>query len=667
MKVQSLSKSFGNRTLFKNLSFEINYGTLLLKGENGCGKSTLIKILAKFDDEFIGSVDYGFEPTISFMSQEDSLCSDLSFKENYKIVIGDTYSKLTEILIELLEFSTLDNSLIINLSKGERMKAEIIFALSKLADIYLLDEPFASLDNDSRIKLVKFLNEFSKDHLLVIADNSNVEELLNFNLKIELSENENKIEENTINPNIVLSKVEKTPIDKSKTRFIFTKAFFRARTPSLLLLAFLFLISCVTMSLGFDFTNFRPFYESEILSLKDDPMEQFHIRYNPSEDEEILPFEIIEGQEVLIHSNGNAFIFKTNEDIDYVARVTNYTNLNTTNITIGEKEYVVKDIKIGDELVTKYLPNSLEFKRIAEYQFKYIYYFVTASIFDSIFINGISNVNIDRFTGYDYRIKMIDKNIVHLSENSYPEYYENIKIVDTTDFDVSFVDFLDGEEIYLYNDCDSHITSEGKIKVVNKKDDNIMYNRISLRMFKLFLTSLGTENLNYKCFHNKEDCKNILYKYKSSVNLVINNIIHNNNKNDLMIIFFSISLISFIFFLILFVSIVIKNRKWKRSIFNFYSYNFIDTKTKNRDVSIFAAIFIIPLYLISVIVYLACLPLANLYSFKHWQVSLNEFFDSNIMINFYRYSPVYLLTVIIVLLVVVLMIKTILYQKRTKK
>lgn len=664
MKVQTLSKRFENKTLFENLSFEIDRGLLLLVGKNGSGKSTLIKMLAGFDSEYDGEISYEFKPVISFMGQEDTLCVDLSFKENYKIIIGNSYSELTQKLIKLLEFQSLDDELIINLSKGERVKAEIIFSLSKIADVYFLDEPFSSLDTNSRLKLIEFLNDFLKDHLIVISDNSDIKECLDYNLKIELNANFCQIEEKTFKHEASLSKVGEKSIDSSKTKFVFTKAFIRARRSSLILTALLFLVSCLTMALGFDFTNFMPKYESEILSLKDDPMEQFHILYEPSKNEEVLPFEIIEGQEVLMHPSDNTFIFKTDENINHIARLTNRSNIDATKATIGETEYKIIDIKEDSELVEKYLPQSLEFKRIKDNQSRYIYYFVSGDIFDSIFINGFLNTDINGFLGFDYRIKNIENNIVHLTENIYPEFYENIKIEDTDEFEISFVDFKDGETVYLYNDCDSHLTSEGNIKLINKREENISYNRMSLRIFKLFLTSLGSDYLNYKCFHNKEDCKNILYKYKSSVYLMINNIMHNNNKNDMMIIFFSVSLVSFIFFLILFISIVIKNRRWKKSIFNFYRNNSISNKTRNRDIGIFTLLFTFPIYLISVITYFACLPLANFYSYKHWQFSIDEYFDLNIIINFYRYSPMYLITLLFIILVSVFVFKCLVYQKK---
>src|SRR4051812_43226303 len=79
LSVNNLSKSFGDRVLFKNISFGLNYGDKMgLVAKNGSGKSTLFKILKGKEIADEGIVVFRKDITISFLDQDISLPDETS-------------------------------------------------------------------------------------------------------------------------------------------------------------------------------------------------------------------------------------------------------------------------------------------------------------------------------------------------------------------------------------------------------------------------------------------------------------------------------------------------------------------------------------------------------------------------------------------------------------
>jgi ATP-binding cassette subfamily F protein uup len=74
LSVNQLSKSFGDKKLFQNINFGINYGDkVALIAKNGSGKSTLFKILQGIEIPDSGDIAFRKELRISFLSQEPNL------------------------------------------------------------------------------------------------------------------------------------------------------------------------------------------------------------------------------------------------------------------------------------------------------------------------------------------------------------------------------------------------------------------------------------------------------------------------------------------------------------------------------------------------------------------------------------------------------------------
>ena len=89
LSVNQLSKSFGDKVLFKNINFGINYGDkVALIAKNGSGKSTLFKILQGIEIPDSGDIAFRKELRISFLSQEPNLDENHTIEQ--AIYAGDS-------------------------------------------------------------------------------------------------------------------------------------------------------------------------------------------------------------------------------------------------------------------------------------------------------------------------------------------------------------------------------------------------------------------------------------------------------------------------------------------------------------------------------------------------------------------------------------------------
>lgn len=82
MKIQKLTKSFGVRTVFKDVSFELKRGErLALIGANGTGKSTLLKCITGEEDFDSGSIVIPSGEHFGYLRQDITINDDLTLRE----------------------------------------------------------------------------------------------------------------------------------------------------------------------------------------------------------------------------------------------------------------------------------------------------------------------------------------------------------------------------------------------------------------------------------------------------------------------------------------------------------------------------------------------------------------------------------------------------------
>ena len=155
--LKNLSKNIGERELFKGLDLEVYSGDrVAILGDNGCGKTTLLKILLGQDDNYNGSLYRKPNLKISYISQEtEFLKGDInSFIEENKIDKTVFFMLLDKLNIKIKDIKNLDK-----LSDGQKKKILIAKSLSEQADIYIWDEPLNFIDIISRLQIEELIEE----------------------------------------------------------------------------------------------------------------------------------------------------------------------------------------------------------------------------------------------------------------------------------------------------------------------------------------------------------------------------------------------------------------------------------------------------------------------------------------------------------------------------
>ena len=170
----NLTKKYGNKTVFDNFTYtlEIN-GILIVKGASGKGKTTLMKMIAGFED-YSGEISVPTDK-ISFMFQEDRLIPFISVLKNVEAVsdVNTAEKILSELELEK-EFDSPPQSL----SGGMRRRASLARALAYPSKLVILDEPFKGLDESLKQKCIEIIKRESKSRDFIIITHESVDKFI---------------------------------------------------------------------------------------------------------------------------------------------------------------------------------------------------------------------------------------------------------------------------------------------------------------------------------------------------------------------------------------------------------------------------------------------------------------------------------------------------------
>ena len=173
LTVEELSKSFPGQTLFQNISFEVKRGErVALIGNNGTGKTTLLKILNQVIPADSGKFTLGSKVQIGYYDQEHHV---LHMEKTVFQEISDTYPTLTETQIRNMLAAFLFTGddvfkVISSLSGGERGRVSLAKLMLSEANFLILDEPTNHLDIASKEILEEALNSYTVTVLYVSHD-----------------------------------------------------------------------------------------------------------------------------------------------------------------------------------------------------------------------------------------------------------------------------------------------------------------------------------------------------------------------------------------------------------------------------------------------------------------------------------------------------------------
>ena len=179
--------------VLNNVSFKINEGEcVLLTGVSGSGKSTIVHLMnglipALYEGELTGKIyynntslesikTYDIAKDIGYVSQDPrghffttNTTSELVFAmENFGISL-DEMKKRYNAVVELLELEEIVDKNILYISSGERQKIAIGCSLTLIPRVIILDEPFSSIDKNTQEKMFKYIENLSKDKIIIYS------------------------------------------------------------------------------------------------------------------------------------------------------------------------------------------------------------------------------------------------------------------------------------------------------------------------------------------------------------------------------------------------------------------------------------------------------------------------------------------------------------------
>lgn len=170
---KNLAKAFDDKQLFKNVDIHIRKGErVFIIGCNGCGKTTLFRILTGKTPMDCGEYDYGANVEVGYF---DQMQQSLDLSKTALDEVWDTFPNMTqtEVRSALASFLFKGEEVFKPLSKmsgGERARVSLLKLMLKGSNFLLLDEPTNHLDASSREELEKTLLDYSGTMLIVSHD-----------------------------------------------------------------------------------------------------------------------------------------------------------------------------------------------------------------------------------------------------------------------------------------------------------------------------------------------------------------------------------------------------------------------------------------------------------------------------------------------------------------
>lgn len=178
LTIKNLFFSYDGKPLLKNISLSLKKGEFLsIVGSSGCGKSTIIKLVAGIEKADSGTIK---SESTGYMPQKDLLLPWRTVLDNILLPVEISKQNLKvekEKALEYLKKLKLDeyqNSFPNELSGGMRQRVSFLRTLFTQGEILLLDEPFSALDMITKEQLQKWLleilNDFKKSVIFITHD-----------------------------------------------------------------------------------------------------------------------------------------------------------------------------------------------------------------------------------------------------------------------------------------------------------------------------------------------------------------------------------------------------------------------------------------------------------------------------------------------------------------
>jgi len=158
-KIKDLSCQKGFNLLFKNLNFNAKESDIIqVKGLNGKGKTSLLKILSGLSEPDSGNISFNnslsyseeYQKDILYLGHNPSISLDLTVIENleYLRLLNNTDLNIKSLhALKKLGLANFQNEFCLNLSAGQKRRVILSMLALSNSKVWLLDEPFTALDS----------------------------------------------------------------------------------------------------------------------------------------------------------------------------------------------------------------------------------------------------------------------------------------------------------------------------------------------------------------------------------------------------------------------------------------------------------------------------------------------------------------------------------------
>ncbi len=195
IQFENVSKNFGEKQIFENLSFTINKGSMVgVVGPSGCGKTTILNLIGGLEKQDSGVIvvngiqnpnkkaavrNYLFKHELAYLFQNYALVENESIEYNLSMALHfvkskDKMSLMKKALMKVnidIDISTP----IFVLSGGEQQRVALARLFLKPSSIILADEPTGNLDKNNGIDVMNILKSFTNEGKTIVVVTHNEE------------------------------------------------------------------------------------------------------------------------------------------------------------------------------------------------------------------------------------------------------------------------------------------------------------------------------------------------------------------------------------------------------------------------------------------------------------------------------------------------------------